>query len=189
MSPPQRTHSQPRRLTRNATSLATAATLALIVGGAGCSSDPATGYSFTSTYDTSVRTVAVPVFDNATMETGLGVELTDAVAKEIQRATPWRVVARASADTELLATVTDVSRRTLSEARGTGLSEEQAITVTVRFEWRDARTGRAIVSRRNFSASATSIQARPTSERAEVGRREAIEELARDIVRELRTTW
>ncbi|MFG0307414.1 MAG: LPS assembly lipoprotein LptE [Phycisphaerales bacterium JB040] len=175
---------------RQATALLAAATLAPILGGAaGCARDPATGYTFRSTYDTSVRTVAVPVFDNATMEPGLGVELTDAVAKEIQRATPWRVAARASADTELLATVTGVSLETLSEARASGLSEEQAYTITVRFEWRDARTGRPIVARRSFSASATSIQARPTSERVEVGRREAVEELARDIVRELRSTW
>lgn len=155
----------------------------------GCSSDPNSGYSFASTYNENVRSVAVPIFENQTMYPGLESQLTEAVAKEIQRATPWRVAARASADTELTASVTNAEYRTLSTARGTGLSEEQAFTITVSFNWRDSRSGDTLVARRNFSASATSIQARPTGERVEVGQREAIEELARAIVRELRSDW
>lgn len=156
---------------------------------AGCSSDPASGYSFASTYNESVRTVAVPIFENETMFPGLERQLSEAVAKEIQRATPWRVAARASSDTELTASVTDAEFRTLSTTRGTGLSEEQAFRITVRFNWRDSRTGETLVARRQFSASGTSIQARPTNERIEVGQREAIEELAKAIVRELRSDW
>jgi len=164
------------------------AAASLLATGA-CSSDPNSGYSFASTYDETVRTVAVPVFENETLFPGLESQLSEAVAKEIQRATPWRVAARASADTELTASLTGAEYRTLSTTRGIGLSEEQAFTITVRFHWRDARTGETLVARRRFSASATSIQARPTGERVEVGQREAIEELARAIVRELRSDW
>ncbi|MFT5423987.1 MAG: hypothetical protein ACI89L_001779 [Phycisphaerales bacterium] len=155
----------------------------------GCATDPSSGYSFASTYNESVQTVAVPIFENLTMFPGLESQLSEAVAKEIQRATPWRVAARASADTELTASVTAAEYRTLSTTRGTGLSEEQAFTITVRFNWRDSRTGETLVARRQFAASATTIQARPTGERVEVGHREAIEELARAIVRELRSDW
>ena len=154
-----------------------------------CSADGTSGYTFASTYDTSVQSVAVPVFDNATMIPGLDSMLSEAVAKEIQRSTPWRVAAPASADTELTATITNADYQTLSVRRGTGLTEEQAFRITVSFAWRDARTGRTRVARSEFSAAGTSIQARPTNERVEVGQREAIEELARAIVRELRTGW
>lgn len=36
----------------------------------GCASDPTNGYAFDSAYDSSVRTVAVPIFDNPTYEPG-----------------------------------------------------------------------------------------------------------------------
>ncbi len=43
------------------------------------------------------------------------------------------------------------------------------MTVTVDFEWRDNRTGKVLVSQRNFSATDTFVASRPSAERLEQG--------------------
>lgn len=154
-----------------------------------CAASPRDGYSFESSYSSDVRTVSVPIFDNITFSPGLGALLSEAVAKEIQRSTPWLVVDSARADTELTGTITDAELRRLSNTTGTGLVEEQALRLTVDFEWTDLRSGEPRQIRRGFSATSTFLPRRDIGERVEVGQREAIEELAHDIVAELRNAW
>ena len=57
----------------------------------GCASDPSRGYSFGHAYDDSIRTVAVPIFDNRTQARGLEVLITEAIIKQIETRTPWAV--------------------------------------------------------------------------------------------------
>src|SRR5690606_18398285 len=78
--------------------------LTALIGG--CASDPTNGYAFASAYDQSVRTVAVPIFGNPTFEHGIEFQLTEAIVKEIHRSTPWRVVDREQAQTELAGAMT-----------------------------------------------------------------------------------
>ena len=156
---------------------------------AGCSSDPTKGYSFTSSYDTSVRTVAVPMFQNPTYARGLEIELTDAIVKEIQSRTPWRVTTEGTANTTLTGTLTNSQLQQLSYSRDTGYVQEVGVTLTVDFDWKDARTGKTLVSRRNFSAMASFVPESPANERIEHGQHAAIQKLARDIVTELRSNW
>ncbi len=156
---------------------------------AGCSSDPARGYAFAEPYDAGVRTVGVPIFENRTFARGTELALTEAVIKQIQQQTPWRVVAADRADTVLEGAITDAQIDTLSTSRRSGLVEEQAYTLTVRFAWRDNRTGQTRVVRENFSAVGVFAPARGVGERLEVGQRDAIDELARDIVAGMRSDW
>ncbi len=156
---------------------------------AGCSSDPSKGYSFASTYPAGVQTVVVPVFENVTFYPGLEVQLTEAVMKELQARSGLKVVRASSADSRLSGTITDAQLRRLTLDKTTGLVQEQAFQVTVDFEWRDVRSGRVIMSRRNFAAADTFVPARPTGERIEVGEAGAVQRLARDIVAEMRSAW
>lgn len=156
---------------------------------AGCASDPTQGYSFRSTYGESIRTVAVPVFENRTYAKGIEVALTEAVIKEIQRSTPWAVVPREQADSVLAGSITDSSLRALSTSRRTGLVQEMAVKLTVDFDWTSSRTGQVLVSRRAFDAVETFVPARGTGERLELGEAAAVQEMARDIVAELRSNW
>ena len=157
---------------------------------AGCASDPHRGYVLGTTYDGGVRTVAVPVFQNTTYTPGIEQALTDAITKEIMARTPWRVVSQGSADTVLTGTVGDYDLIALTRTRGVGLVQEQAITIRCNFVWRDARDGSVRAERENFSATTTYVPSRDLAggvgERVEIGEREAIEELARAIVSELR---
>jgi len=162
---------------------------AMWAAAAGCSSDPTKGYSFSSSFSTDVRTVHVPIFENPTFARGLEIELTDAIIKEIQRTTPWTVAASDSAQTQLTGKINDAQLRRLSTGRGSGLAQELAYTITVEFEWKDARNGKVLVSRKDFSASDTFIPTQGLNERIETGQHGAIQRLARDIVAELRSNW
>lgn len=154
-----------------------------------CASDPANGYSFKPVHADNVRTVAVPVFDNQTFSTGLEIQLTEAIIKEIQRTTRWAVVAQGDADTVLTGQITGSDLRRLSADSKTGLVEELGVELKVDFDWQDSRSGRPLVSRRNFVALDTFVPAIGTGERIDAAQNGAIQQLARDIVAELRTEW
>lgn len=164
-----------------------------VLAGAGllgaCSSDPTRGYAFAEPYDAGVRTVGVPMFGNQTFARGTELTLTDALVKQIQQQTPWRVVSPERADTVIEGVITQAELTTLSNSQRSGLAEEQAYRLTVRFTWRDNRTGETRVARENFSATGVFAPSRGVNERIEVGQRDAIDELARDIVASMRSAW
>lgn len=155
----------------------------------GCSSDPTRGYSFASTRNEQVRTVAVPIFDNVTFHHGVEADLTDAIIKEIQRTTRWVVVPADKAQTTLTGTITSADLRQLSTSSGTGLVQEVGFELTADFDWRDARTGAFLVRRRGVRALESFVASRPSNERIDVGRHASAQELARVIVAEMRASW
>ncbi|MEN0021343.1 MAG: hypothetical protein AAF747_10720 [Planctomycetota bacterium] len=154
-----------------------------------CASDPSQGWAFGSGFDEEVETIAVPVFANNTFATGLEARLTEAITKEIQTTTPWRIVRASSAELVLTGTITDAELGVLAIQEGTGFTLEQATEVVVDFEVERAGVGEPILARRNFAATASFVPTQPVGERLEVGQTDAINELARDIVAELRDNW
>lgn len=155
----------------------------------GCAQDPKQGYSTQPVFDTTVRTISVPIFDNYTYRPELAVALTEAVSKELARTTPWAVTNTANADTVLKGVVRSEELRKLSQDSNSGLVQEQAVTIFIDFEWRDARSNKARVIRRRFTGVDTFVPVRGTGERLETGEYAAIDRLAKAIVGELRSTW
>lgn len=164
---------------------------ALLVPGlvSGCASDPTVGYAATGLFREDLRTVAVPIFQNATYRRALEFELTDALIKEIEARTPYKVTTRGSADSILLGTIREVRTSQLSKSRTTGLSEEVIVGVTIEFEWRDLRDNQTLVARQSFVGHGLSLPSRPNAESIELGRFSAVQQLARDIVHEMRSEW
>lgn len=154
----------------------------------GCASDPREGYSFAPAHDQGIQSVSVIMFDNETFDTGIEQLLTEAVIKEIQRTTPWTVVP-STGDTVLRGVIRDASYQRLSRTPGTGLTQEALRRLTVDFTWRDNRTGHDLAVRRDFSVAAGFVSQRGVGEPLEVGQYGVIEELARAIVGEMRSTW
>ena len=154
---------------------------------AGCSSDPHKGYAFNAAYDSTIRTIAVPVFDNHTFDLEVPADLTTAIIKELQRATPWAVTNSDRADTILQGVVTRVELRKLASDPNSGYVQETAVTVAVDFDWIDARSGKTLVRRRAYTGTDTFTPTRGTGERLEVGERSAVQRLAQDIVGEMRS--
>ncbi|MEO1128500.1 MAG: hypothetical protein AAFX05_02205 [Planctomycetota bacterium] len=155
----------------------------------GCASEASRGYVFSSSYRDDIKTIAVPVFENVTYSHGIEIDLTDAIIKEIHRSTPWRVASESGADTALRGSITDTELNRLTTGQQTGLVQEMAFELTVSFEWKESRTGRVLVARRNFRSSGTFVAAQPAGERIDTGERGAVDRLARDIVAELRSSW
>ncbi|MEX0876595.1 MAG: LPS assembly lipoprotein LptE [Phycisphaerales bacterium] len=166
-----------------------AAFAGILLATAGCASDPTRGYAFSSTFDESIQSVSVPLFRNETTSRGLEIPLTEAIVKQLQQRTPWHIAQSDRADTSLVGVITETQLSVLSDAPRTGLVQEQAIRITIRFEWRDNRSGDIIVARDNYSASAVFFPARGVGERLESGQRDAIEELASDVISEMRSNW
>jgi hypothetical protein len=159
--------------------------LVLLSGLGGCASS----YSFGEAYDGSIKTVGVRMFDNQTFDVGAEAKLTEAVSKQIQRRTPWKIVAPERADAVLSGVITGWELDAISVDSTTGLAEEQGLRLEASFEWRDGRTGERLVARDRFSSVGTFVPAQGVGERIEVGRRDAVEELARGIVETLRSDW
>ena len=65
-------------------------TIALLAA-AGCESDPAKGWAVGTTYDTDIKTVAIPVVQNNTFDREVGYLLTNALIREVESRTPWKV--------------------------------------------------------------------------------------------------
>jgi len=156
---------------------------------AGCASDPTQGYALESAHPSDVRTVAVPIFENATHNRGVEFDLTDAIIKEIESRTPYKVASSDTADTVLTGRIRSVQLEQISKSPLTGLSEEMILSITIDFEWQDLLTGKSRLRRESFTGHGLFVPSRPTGERIELGRLAAVEQLARDVVAELRADW
>lgn len=167
-----------------------AAALLLAGGCASTNSDgERTGYAAASLYPEKYHTIAVSIFDNKTFVTGIERDITDAVIKEIQKRTPYAVLNAESAETELSGTITGVEKTRLNRASGSGLVREMLLSVTVDFKWKDRRTGKMIVERRQFSAGDEYIPSIPVGERPEIAEFGVADQLAQQIVAAMRDQW
>jgi hypothetical protein len=161
---------------------------ALLIG-PGCSTDPREGYSSASAWPSEYRSVSVPMIANRSYARELPAQLTEALVKQIEATTPYKVTGQGAADTLLRGTITEVRLQEISKSLVTGLGEEVAIRVTLDYEWLDLRTGRPIVARNGFVGTAVFTPSRPTQEPLELAGFEVVRQLAREIVDSLQGDW
>jgi hypothetical protein len=99
------------------------------------------GYTTRPNYDANIHTVYVPVFKNQTFYRGLEFELTEAVVREIQAKTPFRVVSNPDcADTELTGTIVNYTKNILNRNQLNEVREAETV-LSVQVVWKDRRTG------------------------------------------------
>lgn len=138
-------------------------------------------------YRDDVKTVFVPTVLNRTFYRSDSSQLTDALVREIQTRTPYRITDAGSADTSLEVTITQVRRSTTSRDRFTALPNEQIYVVVVDFTWKDLRSGGTLVTREHFEQTAPVYAT--LGEEDFHGSQEAAEALAAGIVEELTSDW
>jgi hypothetical protein len=165
------------------------AALLLCLAGALPACDGAPKYESGQRYDKGVRTVAVPVAKNSTFDRKVAPELTDALVKAIESGTHFRVASEGRADTVLRATIRTVELQQISKSRGTGLSEEMSLNVTVDYEWIDQRTGKPLVQRNGFRESAVFVASLPIQQPIDLARFQVVEQLASAIVDSMQADW
>jgi hypothetical protein len=162
----------------------------MYAGGCGYGSGETTsigGYQWKTIYRTDVRTVAVPIFATKDFHRGVEFQVSDALVHQIEAFTPYKVVDRDHADTILEGEVIAVKTNPLSISPVTGTPQEQLASVVVNFTWKDLRSGKILVERRNFEQASTYY---PTlGEGQFIGEQTAAERLAAGIVHEMEGTW
>jgi hypothetical protein len=99
------------------------------------------------------------------------------------------VASEGKADTVLRATIRTVDLQQISKSRGTGLSEEMALNVTVDYEWIDQRTGKPLVQRNGFRESAVFVASLPIQQPIDLARFQVVEQLASAIVDSMQADW
>jgi hypothetical protein len=144
-------------------------------------------YKWASLYREDISTVAVPIFTNKDFRRGVEFTLTSAIIKQMEAHSPYRVAARDHADTILEGEIESVDLGTLSRDVRTNIPQEQLYTMTINFRWKDLRSGRILLERRNYQQTAPFYGT--VGEGEFVGRQSAIERLALAIVQEMQADW
>ena len=95
-----------------------------------------------SLYPLEIQTVYVPVFESNSFRRNLGERLTEAVVKEIENRTPYKVVADPNADSVLSGQLVSETKRVLVPSL-TGDAREVQVAMQVEVSWVD-RKGRML---------------------------------------------
>lgn len=98
------------------------------------------GYSIRPPYNPEISTVYVPIFRSLTFRRDLNLMLTEAVAKEIEKRTPYKVVGKPEgADSSLMGEVIFAEKNLVVE-NPQNLPRELSADLTVKVRWTDNRT-------------------------------------------------
>lgn len=119
----------------SATGVASYGVFILLVVFSGCA-----GYQIgnQSLYPAEVRTVYVPMFDSNSFRRGLGERLTEAVVKEIEAKTPYKVVDDQNADSVLSGRIVS-ERKSVLVPSLSGDARELQVGISVEVSWVDRR--------------------------------------------------
>lgn len=147
------------------------------------------GYSHQELFPTDVRTVSVPIFDNQSFYQDVEFDLTEALVKEIELRTPYKVTGADRADTILQGEIVSVSQGRLSRQEIGGVPQEMEYRITTNFEWKDLRTGKMLRQRQGFQSVGRYISTGPIFEPLTIGQHEAIQKAAQQIVSIMAADW
>jgi hypothetical protein len=147
-----------------------------------------------SLFPETVHTVYVPVFQSNSFRRNLGERLTEAVVKEIEKRTPYKVISDPSADSVLSGNIISENKHALVHCR-TGDARESEVDMIVQVSWMD-RKGVMIRDRKNIPLPEELVSVNGTSDVVpEVGQsvataqQEAICKMARQIVDLMEKPW
>ena len=151
------------------------------------------GYMVGGPYDPQLRTVEVPVFESNSYRRGVDLQLTEAVQKQIQLRTPFRVV-KDGGDTRLTGRIIDVRKSVLGETRFDDPRELQ-VNLALEVVWEDLRAGK-VLAQEQIPLTPGMAALRSQAEFApEVGQslatamQQSINQMARHVVDLMESPW
>lgn len=161
----------------------------LIAAPVGC------GYMVGSAYQPEIRTVHVPTFTSNSFRRGLETRLTEAVHKEIQSRTHFRLAKAGYADSRLVGNIVDVRKRVLGESRFDD-PRELELSMAVEVTWEDLRHGGVLAPQQRIPIPVELVGLLTTGDFApEVGQslataeQQMVDRLARQIVEMMEMPW
>jgi hypothetical protein len=162
------------------------ALLALL--GSGC------GYRVGPNYAPNIRSVHVPVFKTESFRRGFELQLTEAVQRQIQTTTPYRLANEPMADTRLIGRVVEISKRPVNQNRYDD-PRELELSLAVEVRWEECSTGR-VLRQQMFPISPMATQAiSQVTFAPEAGQslatatKDAVDQLSAQIVQLMESPW
>lgn len=141
-----------------------------------------------------IRTVQVPVFESDSLRRNLGERLTEAVVKDIEARTPYKVVASTDADSVLSGRIVAERKRAVAENMYDDVRDiETDMTVEVRWI---SRRGEMLMQRSampfgplNVTITESTQFFPEAGQSLELAQQEALNRLAREIVGQMEVWW
>jgi hypothetical protein len=165
--------------------------LSFILAAAGCASYHVGNQSL---FPASVESVYVPLFESSSLRRGLAEQLTEAVVKEIERRTPYKVVGDPGADTILKGRILSDSKRVLLQTRE-GDPRENELGLSIEVRWTD-RQGEVLRAASAIPLPGDSVHilanselVPETGESVATAQMQVIQRLARQIVNLMEAPW
>lgn len=149
----------------------------------------ACGYTTAELFPTEYRSVALPILDNRTAYRGVEYDLTEAVIKQIEQRTPYKVTAPNRADTLIEGRIVRIDQRQLSRTRRGGLPQEIEVMLVADLTWKNLRSGEVIIERKGFTTVGQHFPTQPVGEPFEIAQHAAVERMAEQLVSEMRADW
>ena len=150
---------------------------------------PGCGYTHREMFPQEFQSISVPIFENKTFYQGYEFDVTEAVCKEIELRTPYKVTSLEGADTQLKGSIVSVNQVLLSTTSEANLPQELEYRIFIDFEWKNLRTGKVIRDRKGFEAVGRYVPTAGVNEFGAVGQHEAAQALATAIVGAMRADW
>ena len=152
------------------------------------------GYNVGAPYATNIRTVHVPTFNCSDYRRGYELQLTEAVQKQIQLRTNYRLAKEPGADTRLTGRIVSIDKRVPNLTKRDDPRELQ-LQIGIEVKWEDLRTGQ-IINQQTVPLAGNAAQLLGTSTFApEAGQsmatatQETVGILARQIVGLMEVPW
>jgi len=147
-----------------------------------------------SLYPPEIKTVYIPGFQSNSFRRNMGERLTEAVVKEVQKRTPYKVVSDPGADSVLSGCIVQDSKRVLVPLLS-GDAREVQTSINVQVSWVDRR-GRMLRDEKSSplppeigEVSGTGDIVAETGQSVATAQQEAICKIAREIVDMMETPW
>ncbi len=150
------------------------------------------GYTTRPMYPCTIQTVYVPMFESKVFRRGLEFQLTEAVCKELEHKTPFKIVNCQDADTTLKGEIKSVRKRVLIQTPEDEPRQlETAIAADV--EWRDNRSGELLCNGQTsgvpFVVRGDATYAPELGQSTATALQEMIDKLAVQIVAMMEEPW
>jgi hypothetical protein len=155
--------------------------LLLCVLPAGC------GYRADNLFRTDVRTVYVEIFESREFRRDLEFMLTEAVKKRIATDTPYRLAPKEKADTILRGEILEQRQAAFAPDPLSRLPRDKQLTLVLRLEWKDLRTGRLLVDQPVLFQAVDYLP--PAGESEKFAQDKAIDRLAARVVARMYDDW
>lgn len=134
-----------------------------------------------------IHTVAVDVFASREFRRGLELQLTEALAKRIEAETPFKLAKRDRADTIITGEVLEVRQATIGRDFRAVRPRETSMTIVVRWEWKDLRTGEILLENPRFVQTVDYV--RPLGEDFYHASQKSLDKMAERMIEQMAADW